>query len=782
MKETKMSSGNGHASQSPLEVALDYAGFGWPVLLLHSIDGGRCTCGRSDCHSVAKHPRTEHGLRDATTDQSIMRSWWSRCPNANVGILTGQRSGFVVLDVDPQHGGSKTLSDLEGRFGRLPKTLVSRTGNGGRHILFQHPGYYVKTKQGALGAGLDIKGDGGYIVAPPSLHRSGQHYRWEGSGPLSAFQIAPLPAWIVKRLEKAEGKQPGKARTSAQRIPEGQRNTALTSLGGAMRRQGMCQEAIESALLAENRRRCTPPLSDTEVKRIAASVARYPEASKPGLKDGKGHTQTTAQKRDAKSDRASCATQLIDIARSRCVDLFTDDTDTPFVRVPVNGHLEIWPLYSRRFEHWVSGIYHQLFEKAPYGQALADARRVLGGICDRGPTCVLHNRVAGHWGQIWYDLADKSWRAVRITAGGCNTVEKPPLLFRRYGHQQPQVQPAAGGDVRLLLELLNLPEDEELRLLVLVYLVSCFVPDISHPILILTGPQGSAKSTVFRLLRSVVDPSATGTLSFPRKPQELVQQLQHNWVAYFDNVTNLPPWLSDTLCRASTGNGISKRRLYTDDEDIIYRYKRVVGINGIVNPAIRPDLLDRCIVIQLEHVRDGVRRTDAELQAEFNKNLPLILGACFDTLAKAMAFDPTPAGVALPRMADFAERGLCIARALGYKQEQFLEAYRANIGEMNELAIESQPFIQAIRGLLGSRNDQWEGTPTQLLEEAERAAGQLGISTEEKKWPKSATWATRRLTEGQINLQEAGYEVSFQRRDHNSQRTVSIKRRTVSGR
>lgn len=163
-----------------LLAALKYGERGWPVFPIHTpLDDGTCSCNRVDCSSIGKHPQTLNGFKDATTDETQIRKWWTWWPNANIGIATGEPSGLVVLDVDPRHGGSKSYAELEQEHGPLPKTLVSLTGGGGKHIFFEHPGRRIKSASNVLGPGLDIRADGGYIVAPPSRHASGKIYRWE---------------------------------------------------------------------------------------------------------------------------------------------------------------------------------------------------------------------------------------------------------------------------------------------------------------------------------------------------------------------------------------------------------------------------------------------------------------------------------------------------------------------------------------------------------------------------------------------------------------------------
>jgi len=256
-----------------LACAEDYAARGWPVFPLHSIQDGRCTCGKADCQSPGKHPRTPRGLLDASTDANTIRQWWAKWPDANIGIVTGATGGLLVLDVDPGHGGDATLADLLAIHGPLPETVEALTGGGGRHVFFKHPGGTIRNSAGKLGPGLDVRGDGGYVVAPPSVHASGECYQWTADP--GETPLAEAPAWLLARLEDTP--RPTGAPES-DRIMEGRRNSALASLAGAMRRKGATETAILAALQEENRTRCDPPLPDSEVAEIAASIGHYAPA------------------------------------------------------------------------------------------------------------------------------------------------------------------------------------------------------------------------------------------------------------------------------------------------------------------------------------------------------------------------------------------------------------------------------------------------------------------------------------------------------------------------
>jgi hypothetical protein len=214
-----------NAAGSPIlnrtqSAALDYAGRGWPVIPLHypkTIAGAAvCSCGDPECDSIGKHPMTLNGLKDATTDPDEIRRLWAKYPQANVGIVTGAESGFIVVDVDPKHDGYESLADLEAKHGPLPDTVRANTGGGGAHLCFAHPGGRVKNNNtGKIGRGIDMKGDGGYIVGAGSLHASGRRYEWaDGFSPADA-PFAPAPTWILNRLSEPPPRPPGNGNAPA---------------------------------------------------------------------------------------------------------------------------------------------------------------------------------------------------------------------------------------------------------------------------------------------------------------------------------------------------------------------------------------------------------------------------------------------------------------------------------------------------------------------------------------------------------------------------------------
>ena len=502
-----------------------------------------------------------------------------------------------------------------------------------------------------------------------------------------------------------------------------------------------------------------------ELQALAEAAPEWQPQATPAAVSESGDGET--EKRPSQADR------LVALMESEGVELFHDDLGDGFARVPVGGHRELWRCRGKDFKRWVAGRFWQSEQKAANSEAVTAALNVVEAMARfEGEEHRLANRVARADDTIWYDLSDREWRAAKIMPGSWEIVADPPILFRRYSHQRHQPEPERGGDLRDLLQFVNI-SDESQRLLLLVYVVCCFVPDIPHPIPVLHGPQGSAKTTLFRMLRRLVDPSAIEVLSFPRDATQLVQQLSHHWAPYYDNITALPGWTSDVLCRAVTAEGFSKRELYSDDEDVIYQFRRCVGLNGVNVAASKPDLLDRCILFGLEPINPVDRRSEEEVWQQFEAARARLIGSIFDTLSQAMALRPSVRLGGLPRMADFALWGCAVAEALGYSQEDFLSAYEGNTETRNEEALQASPVAAMVMELMDGQ-PEWEGTPSELLAELEALANDHHVNTKSSVWPKAAHALSRRLNEVRPNLAAVGISVSTRREGR--RRVVTIQK------
>ena len=228
-----------------------------------------------------KKPLEAGGFHRATTDPDQINGWNRKYRDAGVAIPTGRVTGRVVLDMDLKTCGPESLRELESVHGPLPDTVRVQTPSGGTHFYFAYPddADTVPNSASKIAPGLDVRGDGGYVVAPPS-----PGYEWDAGAHPDDLDLAPLPEWLRELiLNGAGGRSAAGSEPAGAPIPEGRRNSALTSLGGTMRRHGMTHEAIETALLTENARRCTPPLAEKEVRNIAQSVSRYAPAEDPSV-------------------------------------------------------------------------------------------------------------------------------------------------------------------------------------------------------------------------------------------------------------------------------------------------------------------------------------------------------------------------------------------------------------------------------------------------------------------------------------------------------------------
>lgn len=271
-----------------LKAALEYTRRGWSVLPLKA-QGKRPLVGWEE-------------FQRRRADEAEVRLWFESFPRANVGIVTGAISGLVVLDIDPGHGGDDSLAELEKAHDVLPNSIEVLTGGGGRHVYFRHPGAIVRNQAG-LAPGIDLRGDGGYVVAPPSIHPSGREYRFEVSHHPDETPLAEIPAWLLG-LTHPEGRgHPFAYWRSLVRegVDEGTRNNTLASLAGHMLWHGLDPQAVLELLLCWNRVRCRPPLPEDEVVRVVESITRLHRRERNSrFEDGVGGEEPQPE---GKSDR-----------------------------------------------------------------------------------------------------------------------------------------------------------------------------------------------------------------------------------------------------------------------------------------------------------------------------------------------------------------------------------------------------------------------------------------------------------------------------------------------
>lgn len=455
---------------------------------------------------------------------------------------------------------------------------------------------------------------------------------------------------------------------------------------------------------------------------------------------------------------------------------FRDEIDEAYAAVTIDGHNELWKTKSKTYGLWLTKKYFEETGRAPGTDAMRQARSVMEmRAMFAGDQRKLNLRVAEEDGAIYYDLADKAWRAVKVTDDGCQILDRPPILFVRNKNSQAQVEPDFGGDVRLLLDHVRVRDDHE-KLLYLTHVVGCLVPNIPHPVLVLCGEKGAAKTTAMRMTRGIVDPAARDLLVMPNSTADLALTIANGYMPSFDNLDSLSSEKSDLLCTAATGGSFSKRALFTDDDEVLLSFKRCVVLNGINLVVTKPDLLDRSIILELERIAEDERKEERAVWAAFEADRPAIVGGALATLAQAMRIYPTIELDRLSRMADFTRWGYAIAEAMGYGGEAFLEAYAKNQGKSNEEAISAHPVASAVVALMAS-TPNWRGTVATLLSALEKVAETEKINTNVKVWPNAAHILSRRLKEVQSNLKQKG--ITFDIRHAGDAKTVTIKKTSV---
>jgi hypothetical protein len=479
----------------------------------------------------------------------------------------------------------------------------------------------------------------------------------------------------------------------------------------------------------------------------------------------------------ATTDKGTQAQLLVRLAEAEGVNLFHSVDGEAYASVPASGHMETWALRSKGFRRFLAYRFFQKFRKPPGTQAMQDAIGILEAKAQyESPQENVCTRVAAFKGRIYHDLANDAWEAVEISAEGWKIVPNPPVRFRRAKGMLSLPHPAATGSLALLRGLINIGNDKN-WVLVLVWLVAALRDQGPYAILILQGEQGSAKSTTARFLRRIIDSCKALVRTPPREERDLLIAATNSWVIAYDNLSRIPIWLSDALCRLATGGGFSTRELYTDQEEIIFEAMRPVILNGIDHLPERADLADRAIILNVPRVERRIE--ERELNRRFEAALPKIMAGLYDALSMALKRLPETKLEQLPRMADFAAFGVAAESGLGVQAGTFLNAYLDNRGNAVESTLADDPVAATLRAFLDSLvgPEEWEGNSQELLIELERSLDEKIRKSND--WPKTPRGLSGRLRGLVTFLREAGIDVCFPepgKKGTNGKRTITIRR------
>src|SRR6516164_8171737 len=382
-----------------------------------------------------------------------------------------------------------------------------------------------------------------------------------------------------------------------------------------------------------------------------------------------------------------------------CEDVFHTASGVAFADLVIDCHRETWPIRSKRFRSWLRRCYYQETGTAPSGSAVASALDLLEARAQfDAPERAVNIRVAEHAGHLYLDLADEHWRAVVIGPEGWRVIGCPPVRFRRTPGMLPLPVPERGGSIEPLRSYLNLSNRDDF-VLVVAWLLAALRPRGPYPLLAISGEQGSAKTVLSKLLRSLVDPNEAPVRTLPREERELMIAANNGHLLAFDNLSGLPPWLSDSLCRLASGGSFALRRLYTDDEEVLFKAARPIVFNGIEDIIGRADLADRAIFLMLAPIGEAQRRSETELWREFERARPAILGALLDAVAHGLRALASIQPDRLPRMADFTLWATECESAL-WPISTFSHAYAANRKAAIEGIIDADPVAAFVQELM----------------------------------------------------------------------------------
>ncbi|MDX6269893.1 MAG: hypothetical protein QOD28_1116 [Acidobacteriota bacterium] len=481
-------------------------------------------------------------------------------------------------------------------------------------------------------------------------------------------------------------------------------------------------------------------------------------------------TITEIQKEKSKSQ----ASLLVEVAED--AELFhTGDGDT-YATIPINSHRETWALKSRGFRDWLSKRFYETEGSIPNAQSMQDALNTLQGIARHdGAEIEVHTRLAAKNDCIWLDLCDEEWRIVKISAEGWEIVSEAPIKFRRTRGMRPLPTPVTGDSISLLRDLLNVTDAD--WVLLVSWLVAAFRPGYPFPVLVIHGEQGSAKSTVSKVLRDLIDPNIAPLRSEQRDERDLMLAATNSWIIALDNLSKLPVWLSDALCRLSTGGGFATRTLYENDEETLFMAMRPIIINGIEELTTRSDLLDRSVIIHLPAIPPERRKTEAEVWREFEFARPFILGSLLDAVSHALRNVGKVQIEQLPRMTDFALWATAAEQSFGLENRAFISTFMGNRESANELALEASPIAATLVEFV-QRQEVWKGKASELFEEINR------LATDETKrqqgWPKRSNTLTGALNRIAPNLRAIGVECNMGRTKAGRYITLEYKGKTSS--
>jgi DNA polymerase-1 len=714
-----------------------------------------------------------------------LAEWFPPGKEQNIGLLNGEPSGGLVdADLD-------SITAMLAASFLLPKTgMVSGHSPCPRSHLWyivDDPSKvptreFIDPVTGEMMC--ESRSTGSMTVAPPGVHKeTGEKIAWAEWGPPARMNGEEFfkaigrvaAASLLARHWRGEGQK------------QGRHHKSLHLAGGLLRAGWSVEEAeafVNAVTAAANDEEPKDRLNSvrTTQARIEAGqrVTAWKSLAK-ALPDGPAIVTQVVEwlgiggrKGSGGGDDTSQVDTLLAITHEKGVQLFHNAGQACFASMTVKGHRETWPFKSVGFRRWLRWRFYQLKGKAPSAQAVTDAVATLDGLAAfEGPEREVHNRLAGHDGKIYLDLADPDWRAIEIGAAGWRVVPQPPVLFRRDGSTLALPVPERGGSLDDLKKFLNVqPEHWPL---VLGWVVCSLRPTGPFPLLAVVGEAGTAKTSMGKALQQLIDPTKGGLRGDPSSARDLMISASHSWLLAYDNLGWMPPWLSDAFCRLSTGGGFGTRQLFTDEDEIVFESERPLLLTSVSDVVVASDLLDRTYAVALEPIADERRKTEAELEADFEQARPRLLGALCDALSAGLRNLPHVKLEKLPRMADACRWGESCLRSVGFKDGTFYNAVVGNREVVNSVALESC-LVTPI--LLRPTGFTFKGPAAELLLKINELASPAMHRM--KGWPTRPQLLSAMLRKAAPNLRRVGVKLEFSREGKNGRRVIHLEKAAES--
>jgi putative DNA primase/helicase len=444
------------------------------------------------------------------------------------------------------------------------------------------------------------------------------------------------------------------------------------------------------------------------------------------------------------------------------VELWHSPDKIPYATIAVDSHFENHEIRARGFRLWLGYQFFKATGAAASKQATeealnhAEARGLFEG--QEYVPYIRHGQIED---RLYLDIADESWRAIEISADDWQIIDRAPVKFVRSDHMLPlpvpvrpiKAETSIGMQLRDQLgEILPVETEGDLTLII-AWLLMNFHPKGPYPGLGFNGPDGSGKTSAGRVVKRILDPDMAPDRSPPRDELSLCAIARNSWVVTLDNLSYLPSWLSDAMCRLSTGGGISGRSLYTNADEFVYFLKRPQITTGIPRLADRADFTARWIQITMPRITDDKRISEEDFETNVAQRLPLILGLLLTAVSGILANPDEP-----PRMADFATWTARARPALGWHKDTFTAAYKTNREGSGDAVIQSDIIAQALIDLLEQEHGYWEGTATELI-----AALPVSQEVRKQKGFPAPNALSERLTRLQNTFVGVGVEIAFTR-------------------